>query len=123
MSRTVIIATPNGILLEVLTIILSGLGFNVVGKTSEISNVDDLVIKTKPDLLVFDFLLPSNSKSKYTDVNHLKDQLPQLKIIALGYNETPDQFAKKIVKFGFDGFWNKYNGRAKFIEILNLLFP
>ena len=59
----------------------------------------------------------------FFDPNHLKEQLPTMKIIALGLQEMTDKLEKDILKFGFDGFWSKYDKRAKFIKIVNLLFP
>jgi len=123
MSKTVIIAESNETLLEAMASTLSVLGFNLVGKTSELKKVEDLVTETKPDLLVFDFSLSGKGKSKNTDLNHLKEQLPTMKIIALGLQEMTDKLEKDILKFGFDGFWSKYDKRAKFIKIVNLLFP
>ena len=123
MAKTVIVAESNEIFLETIASILSVLGFKVVGKTSELSKVEDLVTETKPDLLVFDFSLSGKGKSKNTDLNHLKEQLPTMKIIALGFQEMTDQLEKDILKFGFDGFWNKYGNRAEFINIVNFLFP
>jgi hypothetical protein len=46
-----------------------------------------------------------------------------MKIIALGLQEMTDKLEKYILKLGFDGFWNKYDNRAEFISIVNLLFP
>lgn len=123
MSTTVLIAESNNFLLDTLKIVFSLLGFTVIGTTSKISDIDTLALKTKPDLLVFDLHLPREGMPGTTNLKHLKEQLPEMKILALGIHEATDQFAETILNAGFDGFWNKYDNRAGFIKILNSLFP
>lgn len=123
MSKAVLIAEANKVFLDALADTLSDLGFAVVGKTSQASNVEDLVIQTRPDLLLFDLHLAGNGKSILTDLKHLKEKIPELKILALVFHEVNGHFAEEIKNAGFDGFWNKFDSRAAFIELLRMLFP
>ena len=121
MSKTILIAESNEALIDALEFTVSDSGFSVVGKTSKLSDVKDLVIETKPDLLMFDLQLSGKDTSKLTNLKPLKEQMPKMKIIALGFNETNDNFVKEIMKIGCDGFWNKYGQSSELINTVNLL--
>ena len=122
MSKSALIAETNKILIESLAGTLSNFGFKVIGTTSEESDIVDLTLKTRPDLLAFDFRL-SRDGVKLTDLKRLKVQLPQMKIIVMRFHEAANQFAELILKAGFDAFWNKSDSRDAFIQKLKLLFP
>jgi DNA-binding NarL/FixJ family response regulator len=121
MSKTVLIAESNGALIDALEFILSDSGFSVVGKTSKMLNVKNLAIKMKPDLLVFDLQLSEKGKSILTNLKPLKEKIPEMKILALGFDEAVDQFTNKIMKIGYDGFWNKHGKSSELINIANLM--
>ena len=124
MPKTVLIAESNNFLLEILTDVLSHSGFTVVGTTSARTDIDALALKTRPDLLVFDFRLISSGMAGLADIRQLKEQLPEMKILVLGLlHEATDQFAEAILNAGFDGFWNKYDDSAELKKILKFLFP
>jgi DNA-binding NarL/FixJ family response regulator len=103
MSRFVLIAEKNELFIEALEITLSKLGFTVVGTTSKRSDINNLALKTKPDLLVFDFQLSNNGMAGLTEPKHLKEQLPEMKILVLSYQDTTNQFTDVIFNAGFDG--------------------
>jgi DNA-binding NarL/FixJ family response regulator len=123
MSKTVLIAESNDVFLKVLTATLSLLGFDVVGQTSVKSEVEALALATRPDLLMFDFNLSSDSMAVIPDLKQIKEKLPEMKILVLGFYEATDEFAEVMLDAGFDGFWNKTDTRAGLIEKLNFLFP
>ena len=123
MSKTVLIAESNNFLLEALTGVLSRSGFIVTGTTSTKTEIGALALKTRPNLLLFDFSLLSGGMAELTDFIKLKEQLPEMKILILGFHEATDQFAETILNAGFDGFWNKYDTTAGLKKILNFLFP
>ncbi|MEJ2729752.1 MAG: response regulator [Deltaproteobacteria bacterium] len=123
MPKKVLIAESNTFLLEALSEAFHLFGFKIVGTTSERSNLDALVLKTKPDLLVVDLRLSRSGSTGFNDLKDLKEQLPEMKVIALGIHETTDQFIDIILSAGFDGFWNKYDKRTKLAKILTFLFP
>ena len=123
MQKSVLIAESNRFFLTTLSEAFPLLGFTVVGTTSKLSALNVLAQKTEPDLLVFDLHLSTNGIAGLTDLQNLKDQLPDMKILVLAIHEAADQFVELILNAGFDGFWNKYDKRAGFINILNFLFP
>jgi DNA-binding NarL/FixJ family response regulator len=123
MSKAVLIAEANEVFIDALADTLSDLGFAVVGKTRQAASVEDLVMQTRPDLLLFDLHLAGNGKSILTDLKHLKEKIPGLKILALVFHEANDHFAEEIKNGGFDGFWNKFDSRTALIELLSTLFP
>ena len=123
MSRTVLIAEANTIFLEALVGILSLWGFTVVGTTTKRAEVVALVRKTHPDLLLLDCDLASNGVVGLSDLEDLKDQLPELKILLLGFQDATARFLEQITRAGFHGFWNKFGEQAGFLKTLNLLFP
>ena len=123
MTKTVLIAESNNFFLEALTSVFSLTGFNVVGTTSKRFDIDDLAIKARPDLLVFDFRLSSGGMAGLIGILQLKEQLPEMKILVLAFHEATDQFTEAIFNAGFDGFWDKYDDTAVLKKILNFLFP
>ena len=122
MSATVLIAEKNKLFLEVLNGILSSLGFSVVETTSNEFDIEALIIKAKPDLLLYDMHL-SRDLMRLTDLNNFKKQFPQMKIFVVGFHEATHQFVERILNAGFDGFWSKFSNRGSFIKQLGLLFP
>ena len=123
MSKSALIVEKNNFFLEALKAILSFLGFTVVGTSSKASEINLLALKTKPDLIVFDYQLSSNGMAGLADLKQLKEQLPQTKILVLGHQDATEQFTNAIRNAGLDGFWCKYDSRAGFINTLSLLFP
>jgi hypothetical protein len=98
------------------------LGFVVVGTTSKRSVANVLALETKPELLIFNcHLLGDESDS--SDLKHLKEQLPEMKIIALGCHEVFDEIRGNFLAAGFDGYWNIYDNWAGFLKQLKILFP
>jgi DNA-binding NarL/FixJ family response regulator len=122
MSATVLIAEKNRLFLEVLKGILSSLGFSVVGTTSNEFDIEALVIRAKPGLLVYDMQL-SRDGMRLTDLNNLKKQLPQMKILVTGFYEATDQLNEEVLNAGFDGFFGKSGNRDELIKKLKVLFP
>ena len=122
MPATVLIAEKNRLFLEVLRGIYSPLGFSVVGTTSNEFDIEALVIKVKPDLLVYDMQL-SRDLMRLTDLKNLKKQFPQMKVLVTGFYEESAEFAAEILNAGFDGFWSKFGKRESFIKQLGLFFP
>ncbi|MDX9786282.1 MAG: response regulator [Desulfobacterales bacterium] len=123
MSKAVLIAESNEMLSRALSDTLSFMGFSIIGKTPLRSRVVALAEKTKPDLLLFDLALSGEGMAGLSDIQRLKQQLPELKILLLGFHESTDQIETKIADAGFNGLWNKCEGRACLIEKLKLLFP
>jgi DNA-binding NarL/FixJ family response regulator len=95
MAKSVLIAESNTVFLEVLAGSLSLLGFDVVGTTSQMSNLISLYSETKPDLLIFDTHMSSDETKSSSDLQHLKELMPGMKIIALGYHEAFDEIIEK----------------------------
>ena len=122
MPPTVLIAEKNKLFLEVLKGISSTLGFSVVATTSNEFDIEALAIKAKPDLLVYDMQL-SRDGMTLTDLKNLKKQLPQIKILVMGFHEATPQLVEAILNAGFDGFWSKFGNRESFIKQLGLLSP
>ena len=122
MPPTVLIAEKNKLFLEVLKGISSTLGFSVVATTSNEFDIEALAIKAKPDLLVYDMQL-SRDGMRLTDLKTLKQQLPQIKILVMGFHEATPQLVEAILNAGFDGFWSKFGNRDEFIKKLKTLFP
>jgi DNA-binding NarL/FixJ family response regulator len=122
MSKKVLIAETNKILLEALQGILLAAGFNVVATTSQKSEVAPLSKETKPDLLLFDFHLSGGGWSGLSELEAIKEDLPELKILVLGFHDAVDDFVSKIKKAGGDGFFSKFGDHALFLKTLNILF-
>ena len=122
MPATVLIAEKNRLFLEVLRGIYSPLGFSVVGTTSNEFDIEALVIKATPDLLMYDMQL-SRDGMRLTDQKNLKKRFPQMKILVMGFHEATHQFMKEILSAGFDGFWSKFGNRDELINKLRVLFP
>lgn len=122
-SKTVLIAESNPMMSKVLTDTLSSLGFRVIGHTPIGSRVEALARHTRPDLILFDLSLSDGGMTGLSALTRLKKQLPEIKILLLGFHESTDQIEAKITDAGFDGLWNKFEGRARLIENLNTLFP
>lgn len=123
MSRTVLIAESHKFLLEVLTAMLSLLGFSVVCNTSNRSDIEALTLKTKPHLLLFDSSLPGAGEAGDPDLKQLKAKIPKMKILGLGDQELTDEIVKRMLNNGFDGFCSKYDQRSGFLKAINALFP
>ena len=116
------IAEKNKLFLEVLKSISSSLGFSVVGATSNEFDIEALALEAKPGLLLYDMQL-SKDGMRLTDLKILKQQLPQMKILVIGFHEASLQFVEEIIKAGFDGFWSKFGNREELIEQLKAIFP
>lgn len=123
MSKSVVIAESSDFFSKVLSETLTLLGFTVAGTTSKSSGLNALLSKTKPDLLIFDLNLSKASWNKLNDIKGFKEQLPEMKVVALGIHEATDHLLEAIKNVGFDGFWNIYDKRTEFTKILTLLFP
>ena len=123
MAISVLIAETNKVFSEAVAGALSLLGFVVVGTTSERSEVATLAQETKPDLIIFDCHMPNDETAGFSDLKHLKEQLPKMKIIALGCHEIFDEIRGNFLAAGFDGYWNKYDNLAGFLKQLKILFP
>ena len=122
MAKSVLIADSNAVFLEVLAGSLSLLGFDVVGTTSQMSELISLSSETKPDLLIIDTHMSSDETVSFSDLQHLKELMPGMKIIALGYHEAFDEIIEKFLGVGFDGYWNKYDNEAGLLRLLKLVF-
>jgi len=123
MSKSVLIAETNKVLSEAMAGALSLLDFVVVGTTSKGSEVAALAQETKPDLLIIDCHMPNDEMVSFTDLKHLKEQLPEMKIIALGSHENFEGVLERFLNVGFHGYWNKYDDWAGFLKQLVILFP
>ena len=123
MSKTVLIAESNKVFLEALAGTLSFLGFGVVGKTTKMDQAIDLARETRPDLLIFDLHLSKDGLAGCSDLKVLKEQRPEMKILALGCHEAVDKILAESLKAGFDGFWSKYDTYAGLVKTINLLLP
>lgn len=123
MPTTALIAESNRFLSEALATALTILGLTVVGKTSKESDIVALALKTRPNLLVFDYHLAGNGIAGLRSLKHLKVQLPHMKILIIGFHEAADQIAETILNVGFDGFWNIVDNDAGFVKSLKFLFP
>ena len=123
MAKTVLIAVSNHILSEALADTLSLLEFIVVGTTAKRQKVAPLAQETKPDLLIFDCHMSNDQTGGYSDLQLLKEQLPNMKILALACHETVDETSEKLLRAGIDGFWNKYDNWLGLLKQLNILFP
>ena len=124
MAKSVLIADAelNAVFLEVLAGSLSLLGFDVVGTTSQMSDLISLTSETKPDLLIFDTHMSSDETTSFSDLQLLKELMPGMKIIALGYHEAFDEITHTYLEVGFDGYWNKYDNEAGLLRLLKLVF-
>jgi DNA-binding NarL/FixJ family response regulator len=122
MSKSVLIAETNKVFSEAMADALSLLDFVVVGTTSKKSEVAALAQETKPDLLIFNCHL-SGDEAGFSDLKHLKEQLPEMKIIAIGIHEVLDEIRGNFLAAGFDGYWNKYDNWSGLLKQLSLLFP
>ncbi len=109
MSKNVLIADSNALFLKAMRDVLSQLGFDVAATVTKVSQVTTTAQSTKPDLLIFDYFMSTRNGAGFSDLIKLKERLPNIKILALGYNCTFDEFMEKYGKFGFDGYWNKYD--------------
>ena len=118
MPKTVLIADASQFFSTAISSVLTTLGYRVVGATSEKSEVVALARKNRPDLLILDYGMVSENTGK-----QLKEQLPEMKIFVLGFEEAFEGFIEEILRAGFDGFWNKYDDRGGFLEALNTIFP
>jgi DNA-binding NarL/FixJ family response regulator len=123
MSKTALIAESNKMFLEALAGTLSFLGFSVVGRTTKMDEAIDLARETKPDLLIFDLHLSKDGLAGCSDLKLLKEQRPEMKILALGCHEAVDKILAESLKAGFDGFWSKYDNQLGLINTINILLP
>jgi DNA-binding NarL/FixJ family response regulator len=122
MAKSVLIAETNKVFSEAMAGALSLLGFVVVGTTSKRSVANAIAIETKPDLLIYDCHLSGDDEG-FSDLKHLKEQLPEMKIIALGYHENFEGVLERFLNIGFHGYWNKYDDWAGFLKQLKILLP
>jgi DNA-binding NarL/FixJ family response regulator len=116
------IAEKNKLFIEVMKGISSSLGFSVIGTASNAFDMEAMALEAKPDLLLYDMQL-SKDGMRLTDLKTLKQQLPQMKILVIGFHEASLQFVEEIIKAGFDGFWSKFGNRDELIEQLKAIFP
>jgi DNA-binding NarL/FixJ family response regulator len=123
MAKSVLIAESNKVFSETMAGALSLLGFVVVGTTPKRSEVAALAQETKPDLLIFDCHMLAGETAIISDLQHLKEQLPKIKIIALGCHENFEGVLERFLNVGFHGYWNKYDDWAGFLKQLGILFP
>ena len=123
MAKTALIAESSKPFLEALTGALSLLGFTVVGTTPKRSEVVALAQETKPDLLIFDCHMSGGETTGFSDLQRLKEQIPEMKIIALGHHENMEGVLERFLNLGFHGYWNKYDNWAGLLKQLGLLFP
>jgi DNA-binding NarL/FixJ family response regulator len=121
MAKSVLIAESNTVFLEVLAGSLSLLGFDVVGTTSQMSDLISLASETKPDLLIFDTHI-SDETASFSDLQHLKELMPGMKIVAMGYHEAIDEIMEKFLGVGLNGYWSKYDNEAGLLRLLKLVF-
>ena len=122
MAKSVLIAESNKIFSEAMADCLLLLDFVVVGTTSKKSVANALALEMKPDLLIYNGHL-SGDDAGFSDLQHLKEQLPEMKIIVLGYDDLSNEVMGTFSKAGFDGYWNKYDSWAGLLKQLKILFP
>ena len=67
--------------------------------------------------------MSSGKLASLSDLQHLKEQLPEMKIIALGCHEVFDEIMGNFLAAEFDGYWNKYDNWAGLLKQLKILFP
>jgi DNA-binding NarL/FixJ family response regulator len=94
----------------------------VIETTSNRSDVDALALIIKPDLLLYDIHLSTNGRAGLIDFKILKEQLPEQKILVVGFLETTDHLEEDILSLGFDGYFSKSETRQEFIQKIILLF-
>ncbi len=123
MSKTALIAESNKVFLEALAATLSVLGFSVVGKTTKMDQAIDLARETRPDLLIFDLHLSKDGLAGCSELKVLKEQRPEMKILALGCHEAVDKILAESLKAGFDGFYSKYATHEGLVKTINFLLP
>lgn len=123
MPRSILLAESNAYLLEVLAGFLSTSGFSVVGETTRPSEVADLARTLKPDLLVYDFNLSANGMKGLSELNTLKAEHPEMKILVLGFQDATDEFVAAVIKNGCDAFWSKFESQAGLMKTLKGLLP
>ena len=123
MPRSVLLAEANAYLLEVLSGLLSASGYTVVGETTRQSEVAALARALKPDLLVYDFSLSSEGMAGLSELNTLKAERPEMKILVLGFQDATDEYVAAIIKSGGDAFWNKFESQAGLMKTLKGLLP
>lgn len=123
MPKSILLAESNTYLLEVLSGLLSTSGFSVVAETSRQSEVASLARTLKPDLLVYDFNLSANGMEGLSELNTLKAERPEMKILVLGFQDATHEFVSAVLKNGCDGFWNKFESQAGLMNALKGLLP
>jgi len=123
MPKSILIAESNKVLIDAIEVTLTALGFMVVGKTSKISEVEDLVIETKPDLLIFDLNLSEKGKTTHFNLKSIKKQAPEMKILALGLHEATDEYLEKFKDIGFDEYFSKFSNSSELANLINILIP
>ena len=123
MPKSVLLAESYAYLLEVLSGLLSASGYTVVGETTRQSEVAELARALKPDLIVYDFCLSSDGMAGLSELNTLKAERPEIKILVIGFQDATDEYVAAIIKSGCDAFWNKFESQAGLMKTLKGLLP
>jgi CheY-like chemotaxis protein len=118
MPKKVLIAESNPLLLEAFENVLTFWGFLPVATTPRRSDVAALAEKFNPDILLVDSNLSGDGLAGLAEIKRLKEQIPRLKIVVVGYQEPQEEYDKKFREDGFDGFWNKFDPQSELLEIL-----
>jgi len=121
LPRTVLVAESNAYLLEMLSGILSANGFEVVGETSQPSEVAALAEAHKPDLLIYDFNLSDGGMAGLSNLQNAKTSQLQMKILVLGFQDATREFVAAVVSSGCDAFCNKFESQAGLLKTLGNL--
>lgn len=121
MPKTVLVAESNAYLLEVLAGLLSANGFEVVGETSQPSEVAALARAHKPDLLIYDFNLSNGGMAGLSDLQSVKTSQPEMKILILGFQDATREFVAAVLGSGCDAFCNKFESQAGLLKMLDSL--
>jgi len=114
----ILIAEPNAYLSETLSDLLSGFGYDVIGVTADIAELNNRIQGFHPDLLLIDY-----DMTLQIDIESIRVQFPELKVIAFGFNEAIDGFSEITKRLGLDGFFSKYSPQEHLIKSIKAILP
>ena len=122
MAKRVLIADKNRLLLKTYSQLIYSWGFEVVGATSDESNLMALVKETKPDLLLYDLNLSDNGVTELSLPCRIKEEMPEMKILITGFHEAVEATFDAFIAAGFHGFCNKCVPQGDLRKTLESLF-
>jgi len=117
-QKRILIAEPNAYLSETFSELLSGFGYDVIGATADIAELNNRIRGFHPDLLLIDY-----DMTLRTDIGSIRAQFPKLKVVGFGFNEAIDGFSEITTRLGLDGFFSKYAPRDHLLKSIKTLLP